>query len=381
MALGGPQPDWRIGLCSHLTSAYANNATFVGEIQGARERQFGFMLNRPGTVSFKLDLDAPFATDILAQKQGLITLYRKGVLAMTAEIQSVEAIGQEGDHSIQVNAVETMWVRLQKSLIGITASGYAGPTSATDQGTWLVSTVLALMNGGGYYGFTGKTGINAGTVTASGNIAGGTWRFKPFMELMQELAASTSGFDFWQTPRDPLTQATTGLLNIAPVKGAVKTNVVFEYGTGAANASAYRFVRDASQQVNYVHILPPGFPDSAGLKLASTVDGTNLSANGRLHEVVSSELNALSMRQTLADENVAIRKNPREQFFITPAAYVGDDRVPEPLVDYTTGDIVRGRVLDQGLSLVDAQVRIYGIVVSPTDEGMEEVELVLVNES
>jgi hypothetical protein len=385
MAVGvEPQGPWKIILCAPLGAA-RDPVVVVGELVDARERVFNFTLNRPETISFQLPMEAPHAFDIMLQPDGLIVLTYNGTVKMVAEIQTLELVGDQGAQSIAVTCQSSMWVRLAKALIGDTAAGRKGPTSATDQGTWLKSTVLSDYNAKVFSSVSVHTGIGTGgTTTASGNISGGVWRYKPYIELVQELSASTAGFDFWQEYVDPRTgsagTALTGNIGIAPIKGTTKTNVVFEYGTAQPNAQGYRFLTDTTNMITRAVSLPPDFPDNRGLKVVALNDATRAAVVGYRQELIDSDLSIDTLRTGLAQEHLDIRKNPRRLFEITPYVQVDNKRVPEALVDYDTGDIIRGRVLDHDNILIDGNVRVYGIQIEVGDDGVQTDTLTLVSE-
>lgn len=359
-------PKWRM-----LYTDYAGNP--YGEILDAHDRQFNFNLLTPNTISFSPKLSASMSAPLLTNKEGLILLYRNNTHAMTAELSSIQTTGDESDHALTVTAVETMHARLTKRLLGKSSTGLTGPTSATDQGSWLMDQLDAL-------NAENKTGLRAGNITASGTISGGTWRYKPFMELMQELAATTNGFDFYQRARDPKTTGVTGAIDIKPVIGTTRSNVVFGYGGVPDNARSYEWLVDATNMINRGFVLPPEFPDNAGLKIAQSDNAGSQTSRGLREVVIPSDLNDYTLRSQLLTLHMFIRANPREQFIIQPAYADGSGRVHEFLDDYNVGDMIRGRVTDQGLLLLDAMVRIYGVQVTLNDEGQEAVDLTLIND-
>jgi hypothetical protein len=361
-------PKWQMVLVS-----YAN--TKLGEILDAHDRTFTFNLHAPNTIQFTLPLISSQVSNILTQKEAMILLYRNKKLAMTAEITSIEVTGaNEGDHGFTVTAVETMHTRLPKRLLGKTAAGLSAPAAGADQGAWL-SDVLDLIN------VVDHTGLAMPYVAASGTISGGTWRYKPYMELMQELSATVNGFDFYQVPIDPSTgYGLTGFINIKPVIGNTKANVVLEYGTGAANAREYQWLIHNESIINQAYALPPQFPDNVGNKIATATASASIALRGLREEVIPTDLSDYTLRSQLATLHINLRKQPREQFIIQPAQAIGDGRVPEFLDDYNIGDMIRGRVQDQGILMLDAMVRMYGVNVSLSDEGQETVDLTLIND-
>ena len=365
------QPRWRM--------VYQNfNGVNLGEVLDSHDRQFSFNLLSPNSIQFTQEIVSSQVANFLTQKEGYILLYRNNTLAMTAEIASIEVSGSDaGDHAFTVNCMETMHTRLTKRLVGKSTQGLAGPTTAYDQGSFLMDNLDTL-------NAVNSTSLVQGTTTPSGTITGGVWRYKPFMELMQELSATVAGFDFYQRPRDPSgtgsSPGITGAIDIKPVIGTTQQDVVFEYGVGAANARAYQWLIHNESIINRAIVLPPEFPDNAGNKVSTVSDLGSSIIRGIREEVIPSDLSSLTLRNQLANLHVSLRKAPREQFIIQPASVDGSQRVPQFLEDYNVGDMIRGRVQDQSILMLDAMVRIYGVTVTMSDEGQETVDLNLIND-
>lgn len=361
-------PKWRMIYTTYSGVRY-------GEILDAHDRVFNFSLLGPNNLTFRQELVNPLTEEILTNREGLILVYRDRKLAMTAEIGSVQVSGDDNDHQYTVTATETMWTRLAKRLLGKSAAGLKGPTSPTDQGQWMMYTNLASLNG------INATGLGPGTVDRSGDISGGVWRYKSFMELLTELSATTAGYDFYQRPRDPSAAAgLTGVIEIKPVIGDVRPNIVFQYGSGISNARSYEWITDTTQIINRAVALPPDFPDSPGLKVAETADAASIILRGMREEVIPTDLSSLYLRQAMAGLHVKLRKTPKETFVIQPQSSSGTASVPEFIEDYNVGDIVRGHVQDQSLLMLDAMVRVYGVTASVSDEGQETIDLTLIND-
>jgi hypothetical protein len=379
-----PAPVWRMQLVGPIGGPISAPTNY-GEIAFAKERKFTFNLNKASTIEFKQDLTQPTSDRVLAQAAvgGHILLFQNNNLRMVAELSSVEAVGSADEHSVAVVATETMWVRFAQLAIGNSSAGTAGPASATDQGTFL-NNLLAALNadatlGAGWLHTTIGT---SGSITASNNITGGLWYSKPFLELVQELGATTAGFDFWQSPADPTTNSgLTGNFNIAPLKGVTKADALLEYGTGRRNAKSYKWKVDSTLLGNYVMGLPPDFPSNATLPIVTAYDTTSIGVRGGRLVIQPTDLNDATLRQNFVNLARDIRKVPRQQFEIQPMENTGDGRVPVPFTDYVTGDRIRGRVVDNGITLLDALVRIYGVEVALSEEGLETDTLVVVNDS
>ncbi len=357
-----PEPVWRM-LYTDL------DGNVIGEIENASARRFSFMLNHPNLISFKLDLRDRLLKEFLSRKTGLILLFRNRSLKMTAELTGAElARGSDNDKALAITATETMWPRFQNRLVGKSREGYA-VTTPTAKGA-VLTALLDILN------FEDDTGLRVGTDTTTNTITGGPWRYKPMIELMQELSGTLNGFDFRQVPANPLGTGITGYLDFTPVIGQTRDNAIFEFGTGKYNVKDYRWVVDRTGLINRAFALPSDFPDSAVLEVASQSDATQITAEGLREAVVSQDLKDYDLRVQLAAEHIAVRKFPMERFFFTPAPNID----LEPLVDYDVGDTIVGRVKEQGVIALNAQVRCYGITVEPNDEGQELVNLTLVDE-
>lgn len=363
-------PKWRFELAEL-------DGDKIGDITGVRDRKVTYMLVKPQTVAFTMDLSHGMMPDLLSRQHVLIKAYRENDLQMVAETTAMQVLGDSSAHSIRVVATEQPWVKLRKRLIGRSAAGVS--FTSTDR-SYIAAQVLALANA------EAATGTNIGGIQPSNSVASaGTWHYKPVLEAITELGAPLNGFDFWFTPVEPTggnVNSTNARLNIAPVRGSFQANAVFEYGTGKANARAYEWQITLGDRLSRAYALPAKYPNNDGIVVVSSVDSATETAIGRREEVVPHDLGDPEgdFRQMLTDEHIRIRKNPKQIFLIQPAYDDGTGRVPSFLKDYNIGDLVEGRVKDQDLLMLDAWVRVYGAEVSLDDQGAEEITLALVNE-
>lgn len=223
---------------------------------------------------------------------------------------------------------------------------------------------------------TQTVGIDSTTKESVG-ITGGPWNYKSFIEWMQELAFTLNGFDFWQTPLDPVTNAgVSGQLNVESVRGSAKSEVIFEFGTGKNNLTDYSYVLNGENLITRGWSLPPAFPNG---QVVSAGDWTAISAFRLREEVIQSDLVAAGLRQRLTSEHINIRKRYRRVFTFTPQVEDGT-RTPRFGIDYNIGDYVVGRVRDKGVLLLAGIVRVYGANVEVDENGMTKTTLTLVQE-
>ena len=349
------------------------SGTHVGEVLDASERKLNFKLFQPSTIECKLPIQTAMATEILSRGEGQLIAYKGTTCQLTAELTTIETIGDASGVSLKLVATETMWPRLKKRLIGKTNLGFS-VTTATDQGL-VVQNLLDDIND------EDDTGLANGSLQVTSNMTGGPWHFYPFTDWLMELASNlTSGIDFFQYPLDPSENSGfTGLLIARSTFGNDKPDVFIEYGWGQENARDFRYVIDAEGLANYIYVLPADFPDNVGLTIAEASDSTSITDRLRREVTVPNDLKALALREELADVHLELRKQPRELFMINPNA-------EQPGVefglgaDYFLGDVIKGRVSAQGSVLLDGNVRVYGAELDISNEGLVVPTLTLVRE-
>ncbi len=351
-----------------------------GEIINAADRKFTFALNRPQTVEFKLDITNPLLSTILTNKGGMLTLYRDNTLVMTCEATNIRLVRSKTDRALSCVFTETMWPRLTGVLIGASPAG----VSPSGDKTAVCWSQINTFNGVAAFIGIGGTGLSSGTVTNAG--VSGTWGpyyWKPLMEFISELSLTASGFDFWQNPVVPapaaLNNIQTGTFNAAPLRGSSKPNVAFEFGTGTrSNVKSYEYVADTSAMATYFYALPPDYPNNAKLETVVAANASGSAIYGYRQALVPTDITTTSLRQTLVNEHAAVRGAPRQVYMFQPQPGTSSsDGVPRFKVDYDLGDIIKGRVKDFGVTLLDAQVRVYGAAVEPDANGVENVTLEL----
>lgn len=355
----------------------------LGEVFQARTRTLSRPLNGLPTASFNVALDNPIVDLVigstpLARVNLLLKVYRDGVLQFVGPLVACEETAEGATGSLSVNAAGALW-RLYRRLVGKTTAGYGDgtPLAMKDLGL-IASNLITTVNA------EGDTGIRIGAVTASVNSYVGPWYFKKVGEGILEIGPGTlGGFDFAIDPVEPTADAggvKIGSFRAAAAFGTQRDNAAFEFGVGRRNIASYRRPITAEGLANKAYHLAPGFPDSVDASLTPVIsaqDAASIAARLIHEDVVSADLAPNSLRQTLVNEHVAIRKRPRELVMFTP--------VPEPNlnygVDFAEGDVVPGRAVFGGRVRFDALFRIYGVDFTVDDMGREELELTLVNEA
>lgn len=374
MPIGAPPPTlygnvaapWRFELA---TLAGAR----LGEITQVRDKKLTFRLNQAQTFEFTMDLAHPRMPDLVAQQHGLVKAYKRGVLMGVYEISTGQVGGSSDEHAVKVVATSTGEVRLAHRFIGQSSTGIAYTT--TDRGA-IVASILSTLNS------VDDTKLRMGSVVPTSTATVGPWYFKGALEAIQELGATLYGYDYWFSPADPVVDpnGATGYLNIAPLRGGVREQGVFEFGSGRHNAKSYGWQFDNSGRISRAIALPSGYPNNLDLTVQTFEDAATTAAIGRREAIVQNDLVDPALRLALATEHVNVRKSPRQIFTFTPQVDDSIGRTPSFGIDYDIGDIVHGRVKDSGLLVLDGFVRVYGAVLEIDDGGAEQPTLILVDE-
>lgn len=361
------EPQWRL-----IYSDLAGNN--LADVSAATDRVFRSVLNQPVTVQFTLNPLDPATPKVLSNKVGLVKVYKRRSLVTVAETSSIQVAGEGTDRKIAVVATEAPWVRLQKRIIGQGASGVT--YTSLDRGE-IARRILQTENG------RSDTGCRPGSISPSSVATAGPWYVKRAAEAISELGAPLNGFDIWFEPKDPA-EAPVGVnsyMHIAPLRGGLRQNAIFEYGTGRANLRSYGWQIDNTGLINNAISVPAAYPDNLALTLISAGDLGSALTYGLREDIIENDLVDTALRTALAQEHIAVRKQPRNVYTFQPHHDDFSGRVPAFPFDYNVGDVVTGRVNDADVLQLSGQVRVYGVEVNlPDESGSEEVTLTVVDE-
>lgn len=341
-----------------------------GELTGASDRKVRHAFNgRRKTASCRIRIDNPLA-DLLTSGQALVKVYDGTTLTFTGETVTAQEASGEGAGSIALGFGDAFG-RLGARLLGKTTTGYTDGTalSPVNKST-LLGNMLTAANTAGY------TGIDLGTVTAgagTGFVALAPYSYAD--AAMGQVINQLDGPDVEVVPLEPTAVAggvRIAQMNVVPVLGSARANVIFEYGTGRKNIADYTRATDFGLLLNSAYNLAPA--GNAGGSVVTATDSTSITTYGLREGVVSSgDLAVDALRQSLTSENVRIRKVPRVLIQIQPAR---DDpaapgRIPQYGVDYFLGDTITVRVVNPvtGYVRVNAALRVYAVDWAIDDEG------------
>ena len=371
-----------------------------GEVTQASQRKVTLPHLRVPSASFSIpiwhDLAATVLdTDCLVRAYRIDPVTSQRDLAFHGPVVSAEENTDENAKSVAVACAGPMW-RLSKRLIPSsktkTGVSYGAEGALQDLGT-IARTVISDVNGAHF------TGIDLGTHTASISGWAGKWHLKNAAEAIAELAAGLNSFEHRIRPTEATAYANPqnwpriGLFDVAPIIGSDKLDAVFEYGTTRANIANYRRMISRETMLTNVLVSVAGWPDGVEkynfgtaqepniadrYHLVEVGDTTAQNARGLFEEVVSDGgILDDTMRTSLANFHLDIRKQPREVIVFSPVV----NARPAPFIDYNVGDSVRARAYVRGTLRFDALFRIWGITFDVDQNGNENVELELVRPS
>lgn len=383
--------DWH-----DLTDRTNNSVQFLNTRVGsipANEREFAFRMTAPSTIKFTVPLAHPMGRRIASAPDGfgVVSLYQDGVLRMNAETVSIITNNEGSQSTVAVNAVEPLRSRLATvpacfsttalSVPDTTLTPFTFPQTPGQAGARLYAERSAM------FSLAGVPITTAPGATAS--ISSSNWDIDvSALDLMDALANRASGFDYWMEPVELqwrmglsvlalLLGPVCGILRVENIRGSAKPAAVIEYGTGRLNAKKYQLSSLAGEQlVTGASVVAQAAPTDPAAH-STQLPAAQLETFGLRTQVILSDLEDIGLRTQLAEEIVTRRGTPRQLASITPMPYTPGGSVPRPFVEYGLGDIIPIKVVDEGLTMIDGNVRVYGIIVSPDANDMENVELEL----
>lgn len=360
----------------------------LGELRQASSRHVDLVHRGLDAGSFVVPLNHRLA-DVLSTGDALVKAYHetsdgKKRLRICGPVITVEENGDDqGNGTLSVTFGSVYW-RMAFRLVGKQNAGYSdgssgAPKDICEMAAYMISR--AQEPEGAHFDAGGDAGIRIGAITPTRKGWIGPWYYKPINEAISEMANVLDGFDFDVIPTEPTPDPTglqLGSFVAAPFLGEARPNVIFEYGCGKKNVSAYRKQLTNEGLLNAGYQLPSGFPESASESVLSAFDKASIAARGRYEGVVAGDLVVPEFRQQLVQEHVDIRKQPREVFTFTPTVSARY----ELGVDYDIGDIIGARVKSTvpGSEEIrfDASVRCYAASFDIDDVGRAEPALTLI---
>lgn len=362
-------------------SVQVENAAFkpVGEVLNYREFKLPIFVNKVRQCSFKMRLDNPISETLLtATEPRYIKVYRNQKIVFHGPAITVQEVGQSGSNAeesaLQVNALGPEWV-FAKRLVGKTAAGlkWASGTARAVQFRELLETMKG-------EGFPTRINLGAATITSTSKAAYETTPFRTLAEVLADISETFEGFDWIVNPEEfAATGKYIGALNCEDIIGTTKSNAVFEWGVGRANIANYTRVIDRTEQINRDYHITTAGPEAPGAPTVTKQDGTSQSTWGLQEATIQASILNQTLRESLAEENINVRKVPRQTIAFQPVPDDGTGRVPQIFTDFGIGDKIRARIALKGTVHFDALVRCYGCTFE-LDEALRETQVLTLAE-
>lgn len=350
------------------------SGTVLGEITNAQDRSVTLAHMKLPACSFKVPL-RHYLASALSQQDCLVKAYRNNTLIFNGPIVSTEEVGETNTQSVAVTCAGPFW-RLTKRIIpgSDTKGGVSYGTRDLGQMAFDILNATNALNSNAY------TGISTGSLTASISGQVDRWWLKNAAEAITELSAGFGSFEYVIAPVEPnnlgFSWPQIGRLDIAPIVGQNRPDAIFEYGTTKANVASYSRVTDRDGLLTRAIISVNGWPDGTTKDLIAVGDNTAQATHGLFEEVVNDAgIEDDTLRTTLAQYHVDVRKDPRQIVTFKPAL----NAKPQPFTDYMVGDFVRARAVVNGATRFDSTLRVWGLALSVDAQGNDATELTLVS--
>lgn len=368
-----------------------------GEILNVQDRRINLPLNKIDTCSFKVLSSNRFAENLLSC-EGYIKGYRNGVLQFHGPIVTAEEVAEGGRTTISVNAMGQGWVLGKhyptKNIATLTQDRALRFVEL--MGAESTKSMDNPYDPGAFGGVTGSSNMNIDVYSvsaASTAIYSITEDYsKSLATILGELSAGAGGFDWRFLARENIIdgevdmngaidsffhgygfQSYVNSFYAAPTIGELRSEAFFEYGVGKRNITSYRRVNTREGQATVVyHRAQPGItpPTVTGR------DYDSIRKWGWLEDIAEADIDDATLRQSLVDDHIAVRKQPRRRIDFTPVGSFNSSRVPQFGVDFDIGDIVRARALNS----FDAMFRVWGVTFDIDSNGTEKMTLALSEE-
>lgn len=377
----------------------STDLSIIGELQAARQKQLQVVLNKPGQFSYRFPMFDPLAASIADYSTG-VRLFRYNwrasvgqALKVWDEVWSGYTLPiQEDITGYWMNVTCVGWhQRYEKRMLRRDKNYVYQSGVSVDDGDIILDLVNEMNltvapDGSGYVipvvagsNPNTPTWIQAGSKLPNEGLGGATAyqpayrgmtfnKFQPVLPMIENLNNIENGCDIHLDP-------TTRTLNVFRKRQRVLNDIHFGYNWGPFNIAQLGRGIDPSVRVNYL-----AAAGGAGATPRFQDDTPSQAQVGLLEEfmtlsgVVDPPPPAQSVLWSYAAAEVAIRRNARQTFDITPFTYTPGSSVPEPFVDYRLGDLVRfSALLLPRVNIKNMQVRVFGLNVNIDDSGVEKI--------
>ena len=335
----------------------------------ASSRRVSFGVSRVCTAGFRITDQDPMWDRIEAGEAMLKVYDSAGSLRLYGPVVADEETGRGQGAEVQVAAADLAW-RFGKRYVAKDTTG-VGTTYTSQDSAQIALTALAAVNA------DGATGVQAGNADACVTRTL-TVLWKKYLDLLSELSAIEGSYEWGLRYVDGSEGAApSAYLDLLARWGTDRTSgsgaVFLEYGCGRRNCGGYSRARTIDQLATDVWVLGGG-----GTVVTRAENAGARTSFGRHEDVISyGDITTASLLDALAAAHVAIRRQPRQIWNLTPFPKLA----PRYGVDYTVGDLIVGRVAVRGQTRVAGILRAWAVDVDIDELGNEKPTLRLTPEA
>jgi hypothetical protein len=344
-----PEPlvDWRFQVVDAWTM------DVIDDITHALDKKLSLVLNRPGSLSFRLNIDDDVAPALLSRRAGIIAIRNK-IDVWGGYINTRDADAESGYISFSaVGWMERLYERIVRNPLtrGTEADADRAFALLDDANNQVTSL------GGGQPTSIWK-GAQVGVFQPRGPHV--YERGVSHGAEIQALSDLEAGFDITVNPR-------TLVMDLyAWDQYSVKPTVIFGYRWGPENLVRMSWQEDGGRMCNSMLVVGK----SGNFQFYD--DPEAISIYGLKEEMVSlSDVSDQNILLAYANAEVSIRSRPWVTYTILPYPYDGSDSIPQIYDDFKVGDMVYFFSSDPIIRVHDQAVRIFGADIEVTSEGHE----------
>lgn len=323
--------------------ADTNTFATLAELEGAKDRNIEYVLNRGGSLGFKLNMNKPSASKIEILSTCVIA-YCNGVPQWSGPVWTINENAASG--TMTVGAVG--WQRLLERRLIAPSQERLARFMLTDAGA-IGAHLIAL--GNQQWPLPFWVGHVVGTQQRKKQYA----KYQSIASEVEALADMESGYDFWIDP------ATREVQFWNRLEEDRRDAVSFTYNAGSTSnlADASRD-RSADKLVNGIYVTTK----TTGSTPSQQIDPTSRSKYGLQEEQMAlAEVTDSSVALGYAAGELTLRANPLQMISIAPKK-----DAPKPLVDYHLGSIVKLSVKKGTINITDQPARVFGFSLDISDE-------------
>jgi hypothetical protein len=324
-------------------------------ILDAQERSYSIYLNKSGDARFTISLtDENINDDITQLAHKELYIYRSGTLVWGGELNYKQVKLSLTEEYKKLSA-KGFFDLLSKRRVGTAAS----PRSFTNTD---LTTVLSTLLTEAQTGTNMDLGITIGAMPLTGQTITDTFTYANLKEVIEGLSnlKRENGIDFEVTPAKKIDA-------FYPYKGRILQTERFEWGN---NIQEVELTEDATEMVNQVFVLGTGEGNNMVTVTRDAEATIQAAYKIRQGDIAHKDTTDTAVLTEYGDKYLFEHKQQQQIVGIT---VMGDSK--PTFGSYQVGDFVPVKIKYGSLN-IDGYYRIYGIVVSISDNDEETIKLI-----